>query len=106
MKWLFTLLPPLSIFTITLSACGLVVGLVTAPLRAIAPKNTYIVQEGKDITPNDTQINGIILSKIVVRIECEETAEAGTGFLHVSGLIITAGHLVRHCRPQRTAIKF
>jgi hypothetical protein len=45
---------------------------------------------------------GDVATHAVVRLLCLERGEVGTGFLHKSGNIITADHVVRGCtKPQR-----
>ncbi len=46
---------------------------------------------------------GIVAARSVVRISCSGSGPAGTGFLHKSGRVITAAHVVADC-PGATVI--
>jgi S1-C subfamily serine protease len=63
----------------------------------------YVVQPGN--TPNDPQINGAVLTKSVVRIFCIGQTFYGTGFLHKSGNVITAGHIVVGCNAANVEVR-
>lgn len=81
-----------------LSGCGIAL----APLYAIAPKSYYVVQPGN--TPNDPQINGAVFTESVVRIFCIGRPFYGTDFLHKSGTVITAGHIVAGCDAAKVQV--
>src|SRR5262249_17349895 len=42
--------------------------------------------------------------KSVVRVVCPSTDHAGTGFLHLSGWIITAAHVVLNCKSEEILV--
>jgi S1-C subfamily serine protease len=36
----------------------------------------------------------------VLKVICRSTSSGGTGFLHSSGIVLTAAHVVKDCKPQ------
>jgi len=48
--------------------------------------------------------SGLVAASSVFRIVCENQNKVGTGFLHKSGIIITAAHVVRDCPAPRIVL--
>lgn len=92
---------------VLVSGCGILAlpfQLASIPLNAISPKNTYIVNPEKSTPTPTTQ--GAILSESVVRVICDKSGESGTGFLHISGAIITAAHVISSCNRDNIRVVF
>ena len=49
------------------------------------------------ITPETAGRGGLVAARSVVRITCSGRGPSGTGFLHKSGRVITAAHVVTDC---------
>ena len=49
------------------------------------------------ITPESAGRGGLVAARSVVRISCTGRGPSGTGFLHKSGRVITAAHVVTDC---------
>jgi S1-C subfamily serine protease len=62
----------------------------------LTPKDALPVSA--PITTDSSGRHGAIAAKSVMRIICKTTSMGGTGFLHKSGMVITAAHVVEECK--------
>ena len=53
------------------------------------------------ITAAQAGSSSVIAAGSVLRIVCQATSMSGTGFLHKSGRVITAAHVVAQCSPDQ-----
>ncbi len=79
---------------VCLAATALVLAGSLAPALAIAGENP---SAEAPITPESAGRGGILAVRSVVRISCAGWGPSGTGFLHKSGRVITAAHVVADC---------
>ena len=57
------------------------------------------------LTTSSAGTHASIAIDSVVRVLCPTTESSGTGFLHKSGWIITAEHVVRGSQPEQTVLR-
>lgn len=62
------------------------------------PKNALPVST--PITTETSGKMGMVAAKSVMRVICKATNMGGTGFLHKSGFVITAAHVVSNCNTE------
>ncbi|MCH8010615.1 MAG: trypsin-like peptidase domain-containing protein [Candidatus Marinimicrobia bacterium] len=56
-----------------------------------------VIQVSAPITTDTSGKMGIVAQSSVLRVICQSTKMGGTGFLHKSGVVITAAHVVLNC---------
>ena len=80
--------------------CTLLLGTLWAATTANALSNQLLsdVPVSAPIDPNSAGRGGDVAAHSVMRIFCVDHGTFGTGFLHKSGNIITADHVVHDCR--------
>lgn len=80
--------------TSCLAAIILVLAAASMPPPAAAAKES---PADAPITPESAGRGGIVAVRSVVRITCSGWGPSGTGFVHKSGRVITAAHVVADC---------
>ncbi len=83
-----------------LATTGLVLAAAGVPPSAFAGTNAAA---DAPITAESAGRGGSVAARSVVRIACSGSGPAGTGFLHRSGRVITAAHVVADC-PGATVL--
>lgn len=63
------------------------------------PKNTQISMSAPIMTYSVGQ-SGQMAASTVLRIQCPQKNRGGSAFIHKSGKVITAAHIVEGCRPE------
>ncbi len=82
------------------AAIVLVLAVAMTPPLALAAKDS---PGEAAITPESAGRGGVVAVRSVVRISCSGWGPSGTGFLHKSGRVITAAHVVADC-PGATVV--
>ncbi len=83
-----------------LASIVLVLAAASTPSSALAGRES---PAGAPISPESAGRGGIVAARSVVRISCAGWGPSGTGFLHKSGRVITAAHVVADC-PGATVV--
>lgn len=71
--------------------------LATSPISAMAQSDLVRVPVSAPIDTDAAGRGGDAALKSVIRIICRAEGKAGTGFLHRSGKIVTAAHVIADC---------
>lgn len=79
-----------------LSGCGLL-------LPRVAYQPVYNINQAKE--KNEPSLNGKIAVNSIVRVSCPQNGETGTGFIHKSGNIITAAHVIAECPTKKILLQ-
>jgi hypothetical protein len=79
---------------------------MTIPSLLYSPVLLAQIPVSAPITSETPGKMGEVASQCVLRVICPKTAMGGTGFLHSSGWIVTAFHVVKDCQPTDLLLVF
>lgn len=83
------------------SSCGIAQGIISIPRNILFGPQPLVVENTivrHTAPPNNPGLHGATIVKFVFRVSCSSNGSVGTGFLHKTGVVITAAHVISDCQ--------